>query len=394
MALSLSFIILANWVLKVHARNDTIIHGWQSEPDGRGTWSILWSCLVTVFLCTWSVMHCNVPKRHDRSYLFSEKLIEMVIAVLVPESTCASAVEKNSMARDHMQYLARYKGYETWTLTHLVFMYNHGFYYVDSTGNKLDFDFEQLQKHLARGVVVEPPISKDELKDRGESDWIINIIRVGQTIWFLLQILFRAIQHFHITALEISTVAFVCCSIFSYGFSWSAAQNVQHQILVEVPAYSDNLTEDAPQQANERAVRSDVQTPFIESFEAYRPRKFLQVRGEIYILFMVGAVFGGIHCLAWNSPYPTTAEKVTWRVCSSATAVLPVVSVMMYGLLDRFTNIPLSTHVNYYWRDITVLLYFLGRLGIITLALTSLRSLPADAYATVSWSNYFPHIAS
>lgn len=51
------------------AHNDTIVHGWQPEPDGRGSWSIVWSCLVTVFLCTWSALHLKVPKQHGSWYV-------------------------------------------------------------------------------------------------------------------------------------------------------------------------------------------------------------------------------------------------------------------------------------------------------------------------------------
>ena len=30
------------------AEGFTMNHGWVPEPDGRGTWSILWSCLATI----------------------------------------------------------------------------------------------------------------------------------------------------------------------------------------------------------------------------------------------------------------------------------------------------------------------------------------------------------
>ena len=37
--------------------------GWVNEPDGRGTLSILVSCLSSLFLSSWAVMHLNVPRR-------------------------------------------------------------------------------------------------------------------------------------------------------------------------------------------------------------------------------------------------------------------------------------------------------------------------------------------
>ena len=51
------------------ARNDTIVHGWVEEPERRGTMSLIYSCLATVILCTWSVLHVDVPKHHGRWYV-------------------------------------------------------------------------------------------------------------------------------------------------------------------------------------------------------------------------------------------------------------------------------------------------------------------------------------
>jgi hypothetical protein len=39
--------------------------GWVNEPDGRGTLSILVSCLSSLFLSSWAVMHLNVPRRRS-----------------------------------------------------------------------------------------------------------------------------------------------------------------------------------------------------------------------------------------------------------------------------------------------------------------------------------------
>lgn len=35
--------------------------GWRGEPAGRGTWSILSTCLITLTLCVWTVVHLNLP---------------------------------------------------------------------------------------------------------------------------------------------------------------------------------------------------------------------------------------------------------------------------------------------------------------------------------------------
>ena len=47
-------------ILGVGAANSTA--RWRPEPDVRGTFSILSSCLITLGLCAWSALHLNVPE--------------------------------------------------------------------------------------------------------------------------------------------------------------------------------------------------------------------------------------------------------------------------------------------------------------------------------------------
>lgn len=40
-----------------------IIVGWAREPGTRGTWGILSSCVLTLFLCVYTAVHPNVPPK-------------------------------------------------------------------------------------------------------------------------------------------------------------------------------------------------------------------------------------------------------------------------------------------------------------------------------------------
>ena len=44
--------------------NDTRV-GWVNEPEGRGTMSILVSCISSLFLSSWAVMHLNIPAKNE-----------------------------------------------------------------------------------------------------------------------------------------------------------------------------------------------------------------------------------------------------------------------------------------------------------------------------------------
>lgn len=58
MSTDLVFSVLIPVVL-AQPENGTV--GFQSEPDRRGTISLLWQCLTTNFLCVYTVIHLNVP---------------------------------------------------------------------------------------------------------------------------------------------------------------------------------------------------------------------------------------------------------------------------------------------------------------------------------------------
>ena len=108
-------------------RNDTVVHGWVDEPDGRGTWSILWSCLATIFICTWSVLHLDVPTKHGVWYSFHRKVRWVLLVLLAPELMVCIAFDKFFTARFLLKGLLKYAGSE-WIITHTHFICVEGFY--------------------------------------------------------------------------------------------------------------------------------------------------------------------------------------------------------------------------------------------------------------------------
>jgi hypothetical protein len=63
---------------------------WQPEPNGRGTWSILWSCLSMIYLCTWSVLRDDVP---EPEFGMGLKIFTIVQSLIAPEYLCFTAAE-------------------------------------------------------------------------------------------------------------------------------------------------------------------------------------------------------------------------------------------------------------------------------------------------------------
>ena len=51
--------------------SDTIqTAGWQSDPNRRGTFTLVSSCLLTLAVCVYSAMHLNVPPYRESLWHF------------------------------------------------------------------------------------------------------------------------------------------------------------------------------------------------------------------------------------------------------------------------------------------------------------------------------------
>ena len=421
------------WFTTVSARNDTILHGWHSESHERGTWSILWGCLATIFVCTWSVLHLHVPPRRKGDlWRFATRVGYTLLNIIGPECFLAGAIYytlysfilKKRMDR----HLDRQQRREAWSLTHVRFLLADGF----AKDTESDDVWQPLrQPEEVFNIPQKPPISNKELKSRSTTDWIANTLALFQISWFGAQLLVRRIQHLHVTAMEILTLAFIVCSIFTFGFCWPQPQNVAYPVVLppleekppERPAITspkaplNTVSEDSP--AIETSLhrvedRSSITTHPLEhstpdgsgaldkSDEVQkRTSKLLNdVDRAFTISFLLfafaGGVFGGVHCLAWNSTFPTPKERLAWRVCSVATTGLPIIAVSI-ALITRIVMTKRREEWEIQYVQTFVLLvsgvpYILARLTLIALALASLRAVPADVFQTTDWSNIIPHV--
>ena len=76
--------------------------------DQRTIWDTLWSCLATIFACSWVSVHPNIPAPNESSWrIFIRRLELMFWAVIGPEMIIAWALQQWLGAR---QLEKLYKG--------------------------------------------------------------------------------------------------------------------------------------------------------------------------------------------------------------------------------------------------------------------------------------------
>ena len=101
-------------------------HGWVDQPNYRGTFDIIQSCLLVLLTCTWTMLHVNLPAQTDTYFTtWLRKFRWALLAVLAPEVVTLFAACQWSSARSGIQEMYTL-GITHWTIF-------HGFY-ADSGG--------------------------------------------------------------------------------------------------------------------------------------------------------------------------------------------------------------------------------------------------------------------
>lgn len=261
-----------------------------------------------------------------------------------------------------------------WTLIHGFFANMGGFMVHEKANRYYVLDPGDIGTCLHNGQIN---ITEAHIRDKSKGDILTKGFIVLQTTWFILQLIARAIERLPITELEIATLAFAILNGATYALWWNKPLDVQRPIVL---AHHTLTTNSKHRRGHGRLQVSSV--PFLHSGVH---NKGTSTSG--YILTTVGVLFGGIHCIAWIFHFPTTLERLLWQITSIITIVAPVVFLAVVSMDWNFPEI---------MQNITIILLFslytIARLFLLTLAFTTLRSLPPDAYTTVHWTTFVPHI--
>ncbi|KAJ6481028.1 hypothetical protein C8R45DRAFT_1215885 [Mycena sanguinolenta] len=342
----------------------------------RTLFSIVWGCLATIFACTWVSVHPNVPPPgQSRLQLFWRRLKMMLIGIIAPEIMVGFA------ARQRLGAHILSKDFQ-FPMTHSFFFCMGGF--VSSAGYPI-LTTKQLEDP-ALGLEFQEAIrniSVEDIEDRSKGDALSKGVALLQGLWFILQCLARIHQRLAVTQLEVATLAFAVVNILIWLLWWNKPLDVQRPIIVGPPSLSVPVP--VPHSRAGRVISSflgllngdryydplsstSLPPPLFWSLPLNSDRQ----HGVICAMTLVGTLFGAVHCVAWNTIFPTAIEMWMWRSCSSLIAAIP-------GLVSLQLLLPFACMVG-------TPTYIAARLILIVLPFASLRSLPPSAFMDVNWS--------
>ena len=304
-------------------------------------------------------------------------------------------------------------------------------FFVDMGGVRIklkDDEFPVTSKHLfvliKLGLVKVDQFNPALNEDRSKADGIAKLFTIVQTGWFILQCLARLVQHISISTLELSTVAFVVCTIGTNIMWWAKPKDVFVPIVVKIDCTLEGLLATVgPQIPDPKSGVIDWKWSPLEKFDDLRPNFLVDVGQYLpraksfalsqsaqklrfrndrlpplerdwllgHFLMVLSLLFGAVYVVGWNISFPTRPEQIVWRICT----------VTLFSLVVAFWAVDAGVELHERQKNITVanklavtpirmvlytvicLVYVTIRLYILIEPFVGLRSLPAAAFDTV-----------
>ena len=344
--------------------NFSIIQGWQPSPDGRGTLNLVYSCLFTIFMCTWSVLCVNVPASGDRAtQVFSRKMMFAALGILGPEFIVQAALGQWISAK-HSVKLFNASGHHQWTIKHAFFADMGGLMLHTPDSPPFPIDAKQTHYLVEKKHIQCPRVTKKDIEDRDKFDVLLRILVVCQISWFVANCIARGAQGLAVTTLELSTISFIFCTLGTEVFWWHKPADVKTPIIIhcDIPVSEILLL------AGDAAREPYNHTPldFVSRKEwtwtlswnffrnklrlvgvHLRPiaRPMPRIPNDnwpevpaptIYVLIAFDMAYAAIYLSGWDIWFPTHVEGILWRAATLST----IASIFLFMIVEA-----LSSHV-------------------------------------------------
>ncbi|KAJ3966650.1 hypothetical protein EV361DRAFT_1012475, partial [Lentinula raphanica] len=307
-----------------------------------------------------------------------------------------------------------------WSQTHSFFALMGGFQELTNTlhAEGIESLLWESGPPTMQILMIGSQFTEVEIQDRSHRDALAKSLAIGQTAWFVIQLVARRVEGLSIAALEIMTVAFAAMNVLIYTFWWNKPQGVRFPIHLEPPApvlvpepgmskfmtilqkdqpETDTTSPDASMPALASTSRPGTDSPpnigtalnaRLASFQrilALEP----QWHQDKIVAYGAAVVFGAIHCAAWDFVFPTKVERTLWRICASIATFVPLLLICYDFMVNRLKkkSVILGLVMGY-----AILFYVLARSVLVGQAFVALRKLPSTSFETVEWVTFLLHI--
>lgn len=262
----------------------------------------------------------------------------------------------------------------------------------------------QLLYARKQGIIDKlPSLPAEHLDDMSKASTMAKLITLVQTVWLILQLIVRKAENLTTTPLEISVLAFAAISFVTYITLWKKPQDIQRCLYIMAARRPSPVEVDDMGHLGQMGYGPARRTAWI-------PNNCFEIKGQAGNMFRAGLItaaifFGGLHCLAWNSHFPTPTERLLWRIASVyITASLSFslsIGLFLRGLIKvlkhfgklRGPEVIFSAQEIIFssFLALSILGYTICRLYMTVEMFRSLFFLTPDAFIDTNWPSYWPH---
>ena len=297
---------------------------------------------------------------------------------------------------------------EYWTMVHGFYCAMGGYVITDVDGiisnvegRTFPVNGRQLVWLIENEFASVPTISADSIKDKSKADSLVKVFAGAQVLWFVAQCLGRWAQSLPTTTLEITTNAFVFCTIPTLFFWWYKPVDIKVPSQLHILRWSDTATESLRRldplsrqflykDRNEHEYPRVVNTVEIDETHG-KDVGYLSRFPNYYPLVGIGALYAMIHCIAWNFSFVTDGERWAWRICALWNISVSCLTSFRFSFSHVLQRNKLHCVYERIEQVIT-LLYVIARFYLLVEVLIAFRSMPVGVYKTVDWTIYIPSV--
>lgn len=216
---------------------------YEKDPPGRGTITILWSCVFTFALCTWTSVHPNIlPPGSTSIGRLKYKLLWMSFAMLFPHGIMLCAFGQwREAKRLHKFWLERFEinvknQYDHMGIEGGFFLLMGGFTLPKGEGEE-DGYIPVLTPYgfvtyVQAGMIDQSSFDRRFINDKGKASSVAKLVTLVQAGWLIFQCITRVVAGLPITLLEIHVANQVFCAAVSYFFWWHKPLDVNEPMEI------------------------------------------------------------------------------------------------------------------------------------------------------------------
>ena len=210
--------------------------GWVLESPGRGTLGLIISCLFTIFLCTWVVIHPRVYNRQLVQKL--HKVVLFLKTIIAPELIAVEGLQEWSQARRMVKKCAGPTGGRL-KLVHAFYISMLALRYRTPRGEKVIWP-NQYTWLLEQGLIDWDDhalwgLSEENIRYKSNADGTAKLLALGQVFWFVAQSIMRRAHVLPLAQLEAMTLSYVPLFAITYFYWWVKPKDVITPSVVDLP---------------------------------------------------------------------------------------------------------------------------------------------------------------